>query len=83
MIAFSTAEGRRVPHRAETPTTTIEILRGGELNPLFLAVVEATEEAILNSLFKATSVTGVEGHMSGALPIEGTLALLRAAGVVE
>ena len=83
VIAFSTAEGLRVPHRAETSTTTIEILRGGELNPLFLAVVEATEEAILNSLFKATSVTGVEGHMSEALPIEETLALLRAAGVVE
>jgi len=40
------------------------------MSPLFLAVVEATEEAIYNSLFKATTVVGREGHTSQAIPID-------------
>jgi D-aminopeptidase len=72
-----------VPYAAQSPTTTIEILRGDALNPLFLAVVEATEEAILNSLFRATSVTGWQGRTAEALPIEATRELLRDADVIE
>ena len=83
VIAFSTAPGLRVPYAAPSPTTTIEILRGDALNPLFLAVVEATEEAILNSLFRATSVTGWQGRTAEALPIEATRELLRDADVIE
>ena len=83
VIAFSTAPGLRVPYAAQSPTTTIEILRGDALNPLFLAVVEATEEAILNSLFRATSVTGWQGRTAEALPIEATRELLRDADVIE
>jgi len=65
VIAFSTA-------------ATVEILRGDALNPLFLAVVEATEEAILNSLLRATTVTGWQGHTVEALPIEAVRELLEA-----
>ena len=83
VIAFSTAPGLRVPHQSDSATMTRETLRGDALNPLFLAVVEATEEAIVNSLFRATTVTGWEGRTVEALPIEETMALLRAAGVVE
>jgi D-aminopeptidase len=83
VIAFSTAPGLRVPYAAESPTTTVELLRGDALNPLFLAVVEATEEAILNSLFRATSVTGWQGRTVEALPIEATRELLRDAGAIE
>jgi D-aminopeptidase len=83
VIAFSTAPGLRVPYEAKSPTTTVEILRGDALNPLFLAVVEATEEAIVNSLLRATTVTGWEGRTVEALPIEATLELLRDAGAIE
>jgi D-aminopeptidase len=70
VIAFSTAEG-------------LEILRGDALNPLFLAVVEATEEAILNSLLRATTVTGWQGHTVEALPVDRVRELLAAAGRLE
>ncbi len=75
VIAFSTAEGLRVPYEAAGPTLATEALRGGALNPLFLAVVEATEEAILNSLFGATAVESAVGSAE-ALPIERVLELL-------
>jgi D-aminopeptidase len=47
------------------------------MSPLFLAVVEATEEAIYNSLFRATSVTGLDGHRVEALPLARTLEILK------
>jgi hypothetical protein len=46
------------------------------MSPLFLAVIEATEEAIYNSMFKATTVTG-NGHTVEALPIEKTVEILK------
>jgi D-aminopeptidase len=46
------------------------------MSPLFLAVIEATEEAIYNSLFRATTTTG-RGHMVEALPIDRTLEILK------
>ena len=82
VIAFSTAEGLRVPYDSESPTATAETLRGDALNPLFLAVVEATEEAILNSLFRATTVTGVDGHTVEALPVDQVRDRLAAAGIL-
>jgi D-aminopeptidase len=82
VIAFSTAEGLRVPYASETPTMTAETLRGDALNPLFLAVIEATEEAILNSLFRATTITGVDGHTIEALPVEDVRDRLAAAGIL-
>jgi len=46
------------------------------MSPLFEAVIEATEEAIINSLFKTTTVTG-RGHTVEALPLDKTLQILR------
>ena len=46
-----------------------------DLAPLFEATVEATEEAVVNSLFRATPVT-YRGHTEDALPIDRTLAVL-------
>jgi D-aminopeptidase len=46
------------------------------MSPLFLAVVEATEEAIYNSLFMATTMEGKSGRTVEALPIEETLKIL-------
>jgi D-aminopeptidase len=69
-IAFSTAEGLRVPHRSPSPTMQIEILRNGNMSPLFLAAAEAAEEAILNSLFKARDMEGKDGSKAEALPLD-------------
>ena len=63
-IAFSTA---RHPDR---------LLSNDDMSPLFLAVIEATEEAIYDSLFRATTVTG-NGHTVEALPIDRTLEIVR------
>ncbi len=82
VIAFSTAPEVRVEYAVTTPVVHVSRLRGEALNPLFLAVVEATEEAILNSLFRATTTTA-RGRTVEALPLDRTLELLRAAGRLE
>ncbi len=64
VIAFSTNK---------TGGTTIA---DDDLSPLFEAVIEATEEAIYNSLLRATTVTGQRGATAAALPIEGLQKLL-------
>ena len=46
------------------------------LNPIFSAVVEATEEAILNALTMATTVVGRDGHRAEAIPLEQLKQLL-------
>ncbi len=76
-IAFSTADGVRVPHRSATPTMTHTILRDDEASALFLAAAEASEEAILNSLFKAARTAGKDGHVAEALPLDKVREILR------
>jgi D-aminopeptidase len=76
-IAFSTAEGVRVPHRAAGPTQTVTMLRDDAMSPLFQATAEAAEEAILNSLFKAVRIEGKDGHVAEPLPLERVRALLK------
>lgn len=53
----------------------------GFLSPLYKGVVEATEESILNALFKAETLRGYQGHVRYALPIEETLASLERHGL--
>jgi D-aminopeptidase len=76
-IAFSTAEGLRVPARSESRTMTIEILRNNQMSRLFLAAAEACEEAILNSLFKAQDMEGKDGRKARALPLDKLKELLK------
>jgi len=75
-IAFSTAKEVRIPNRAAGPTQTVTLLRDEKLSPLFLAAAEATEEAILNSLFKADRLEGKDGHIAEALPIDKLRSLI-------
>ncbi len=74
VLAFSTAESVR--RRAGTEPRTVADLPNDALSPLFQAVAEATEEAIYNSMFRATSVTGHRGTVE-ALPIDRVLEILR------
>jgi D-aminopeptidase len=75
VIAFSTAaEVRRNP-RAREPAA-VRDLPNETTSPLFQAVAEATEEAILNSLFRAAATTG-NGTTVEALPLDRTLEVLR------
>jgi D-aminopeptidase len=80
ILAFSTAESarRRRPATGAVAGAEVSIaeLPHHELDALFQAVVEATEEAIYNSLFKATSVS-YRGRTVEALPIAPTLEILR------
>ena len=75
-IAFTTAPGVRVPFRSADRTQTVTLLRDDQVSPLFLAALEATEEAILNSLFKAVRVTGRDGHVGEPLPLDKLKKLL-------
>ncbi|MGI9628918.1 MAG: P1 family peptidase [Longimicrobiales bacterium] len=79
VISFSTAESvRRAPGEA---VRTVADLGNDQVSALFQATVEATEEAIHNSLFKATTVSSRFGTRE-ALPIEATLEVLRRYGVI-
>ena len=57
----------------------IEVLPNDAMSPLFLAVTEATEEAVYNSLLRATTITG-RGHTIEGLPLEKTVAILKKYG---
>jgi D-aminopeptidase len=81
VIAFSTAAGNRI--RSSSAIQQAAALGNEMMSPLFLAVVEATEEAIYNSLFRATTVTGIDGHRSEALPIERTVEILKRYGALQ
>ncbi len=72
-IAFSTSEQvRRTPERRSRLADLTE-LPNDALSPLFLAAIEATEEAIYNSLLKAETTTGYRGRTVEALPLIGWL----------
>ena len=74
-IAFSTSPQVRISIGGK-PTRPIEVLSNDAMSPLFEAVIEATEEAVYNSMFKANTVSG-NGHTVEALPIDKTVALLK------
>jgi D-aminopeptidase len=80
VIAFSTAESTRIPYKSPIAVLKRELLRNEEMSPLFLAVIEATEEAILNSLFMAVSMTGRNSHRIDSLPVDRVLKILKKYG---
>ncbi|HYN22356.1 MAG TPA: P1 family peptidase, partial [Thermoanaerobaculia bacterium] len=75
VIAFSTRN--RVPYDSKDRTLTVEELHNDAMSPLFLATVEAVEEAVYNSLLRATDVTGVRGNRGEAIPVDRLRELLR------
>lgn len=77
VIAFTAATGLRIPHSTKEKTQTFQLLRNDEMSPLFLAVIEATEEAIINSLFMAGTMQGNDGHTAEELPVDEVLKIFR------
>lgn len=76
VIAFSTAKENRVPYQTKETVLEFSELHNYKISPLFLAVIEATEEAILNSLFTAETMRGNKGHTMRALPKKEILKML-------
>jgi len=81
-IAFSTAQQVRIRSEDKSSLRHVELLSNDAMSPLFLAVIEATEEAVYNSLFRATTITG-RGRTVEALPIEKTTAILKKYGALK
>jgi len=81
VIAFSSSPEVRID-----PTQIVyrpkELLSNESMTPLFEAVIEATEEAIDNSMFRAHDVTG-NGHTIKALPLQQTIELLREHNAIQ
>ena len=75
-IAFSSAPQNRIRIDDAALTRSIEVVTNDAMSPLFLAAIEATEEAIYNSMFKAATMSG-NGHTVEALPLDKTLRILK------
>ena len=74
VIALSVAPGNLIDSRAKTITSTV--LANGEMSSIFAATIEATAEALWNSLFMAKPMTGRGGYHVDALPVEQVLEML-------
>jgi D-aminopeptidase len=79
-IAFSTSAAVRIrtdqdPAKRNIPRA-IQSVSNDSMSPIFLGVIEATEEAVYNSLFRATTITG-RGRTVEALPIDRTIEIIR------
>jgi D-aminopeptidase len=76
VIAFSTDSTLRVSHETKLSKQTVSVLTNDAMSPLFMAAIEATEEAIINSLF-AAKTTKANGRTIEALPVEKVLSILK------
>nr|WP_241749110.1 P1 family peptidase [Rufibacter sediminis] len=83
VIAFSAHPALRIPYESREKTQTMTLLRNDEMSPLFMATIEATEEAILNSLFKAETTVGKDKNKVEALPLDKTLEILKKHHVIR
>jgi D-aminopeptidase len=77
VIAFSTAPELRSSFEDSALSDGAPVIRNDRLSPIFQATIEATEEAVYNSMLKAVSVTGRDGNQREALPIDRLLEIGR------
>jgi D-aminopeptidase len=77
VIAVSTAKENLIPYSDSSMFSEGKMLRNDAVSPLFLATIEATEEAILNSLFAAESMVGRDGHKVNSLPVEKVIGIMK------
>jgi D-aminopeptidase len=81
VIAVSTAN--RIPNVSKSTVDEMKLLRNDDASPCFMAAIEATEEAIINSLFAARTMTTSNGREVEQLPVGKVVELLRKAGQVK
>jgi len=81
VLAFSTARDLRARYESSTSTEDVELLRDDRLSPLFQAVKDATEEAVINSLLQAVTTTGQQGRTVEAIDPDALLEVCRQHGV--
>ena len=77
VIALSTAKENFIPYQSDSMLELKKEVRNDDMSPLFLATIESTEEAILNALFAAKTISGRDGHIIEALPIDKVLELMK------
>jgi D-aminopeptidase len=82
VLAFSTSEQVRKSFASQEAIETVTILRDDRLSPLFQAVREATEEAVINSMLKATTTSGRNGHRVEAIDPDDVVRVCRKYGVL-
>lgn len=82
VLAFSTAKQLQTAYQSDAPREQTEVLRDDELSPLFQAVRDATEEAVINSLLKAVTMTGHEGRTVEAIDPAQIVKVCRRFGVL-
>jgi len=83
VIAFSANQRVRIAHKSNRRIRTIDVLRNDAMSPLFMATIEATEEAILNSLFVSSTTKGKEGYTVSELPEKKVLQILKRYGRIQ
>ncbi len=83
VIAFSTHPDVRINIDDNSPKQSNKELKNAEMTPLFLAAVEATEEAILNSIFMSETMAGTEGRTMEAIPVDQVLEIMEKYGAVR
>ncbi len=76
VIAFSTDTSLQIAHTFKDAKKTVSLLNNDAASPLFMAAIEATEEAIINSLFAAKNMTG-NGNTVEALPLDKVIPILK------
>jgi D-aminopeptidase len=77
VIAFSTAEELRILHQPVRPVNQAGYLHNDFTSQLFMAAIEATEEAVINSLFAARTISGHNGRKIEALPLDKVIPILK------
>ncbi|HDZ40263.1 MAG TPA: S58 family peptidase [Bacteroidetes bacterium] len=83
VIAFSVAEENLIDSREGSPVREGSFLDNDSVSPLFLAAIEATEEAVLNSLFAAETMTGNQGNKVEKLPLDEVLKIMQKYNRIE
>lgn len=77
VIAFSVAEENLIANPGRGRILDNRFLPNASVSPLFLATIEATEEAILNSLFAAETMEGYNGHRVETIPVDRVIDMIK------
>jgi len=83
VIAVSTAKDNFIPYNYDSPLYTSSVLYNGKMSSLFMACIEATEEAVINSLFAAETIVGRNEHRIEALPVDDVMKLLKEHNMIK